>query len=195
MTRYLSSAPFSVHVSGDGYAEGWDRVFGKRAGVDMPRSMRKSDIRLQVEAFHEAFGLPVLDRPTVPSTDRVRLKLALILEEMAELVCALQGLDASKAKALFASSGLLELINTFDPNVNLVDAADALADIDYTVEGLRLELGINGAPIAAAVQAANMAKLGPDGKPIYREDGKVIKPEGWTPPDIEGELRRQGWTG
>jgi predicted HAD superfamily Cof-like phosphohydrolase len=44
------------------------------------------------------------------------------------------------------------------------------------------------------VQAANMAKLGPDGKPIIRpEDGKIMKPEGWEPPEekLEAEIKRQ----
>ena len=46
-------------------------------------------------------------------------------------------------------------------------------------------------PLAAAlaeIHRSNMAKLGPDGRPIYRDDGKVMKPEGWTPPNIGGLL-------
>jgi predicted HAD superfamily Cof-like phosphohydrolase len=50
----------------------------------------------------------------------------------------------------------------------------------------------------AAVQCANEAKAieQPDGrrKVVRREDGKILKPEGWTPPDIEGVLRQHGWT-
>jgi predicted HAD superfamily Cof-like phosphohydrolase len=67
--------------------------------------------------------------------------------------------------------------------------ADALADIDYVVEGARLEFGINGSPIADEVHRANMAKLGGP----KRADGKHMKPEGWTPPDVAGELVKQGW--
>lgn len=77
-------------------------------------------------------------------------------------------------------------------NVDLVEFADALADLDYVIEGTRLEFGINGAPIAAEVHRSNLSKLGPNG-PMLREDGKILKPPGWTPPDIAGELRKQGW--
>ena len=60
---------------------------------------------------------------------------------------------------------------------------------EAVVEGCRVEMGINGAPIAAEVHRANMAKVG---GPISPQ-GKRLKPPGWTPPDIEGELRKQGW--
>jgi predicted HAD superfamily Cof-like phosphohydrolase len=63
-----------------------------------------------------------------------------------------------------------------------------MADLDYVVEGTRLEFGIDGEPIAAEVHRANMAKTeGP-----VAPDGKRLKPPGWTPPDIAGVLRKQG---
>ena len=64
-------------------------------------------------------------------------------------------------------------------------------DLDYVVEGTRLEFEIDGGPIAVEVHRSNMAKVG---GPV-REDGKRLKPPGWTPPDIAGELRKQGWKG
>jgi predicted HAD superfamily Cof-like phosphohydrolase len=88
-----------------------------------------------------------------------------------------------------AESIILTAIADDEIRVDLPELADALADLDYVVEGARLEFGINGAPIATEVHRANMAKL--DG-PV-REDGKKQKPEGWKPPDIESELRKQGW--
>jgi predicted HAD superfamily Cof-like phosphohydrolase len=64
-----------------------------------------------------------------------------------------------------------------------------MADLDYVVEGTRQELGIDGPAVHAIVHAANMAKqAGP-----VDASGKKRKPEGWKPPDIAGELRRQGW--
>jgi predicted HAD superfamily Cof-like phosphohydrolase len=60
---------------------------------------------------------------------------------------------------------------------------DTLDEIWLTVQGLYVSYGFNGPAHFDLVHAANMAKLGPDGKPIYREDGKVLKPEGWTAPD------------
>ena len=80
-------------------------------------------------------------------------------------------------------------IHNAEIKVRLPEFIDATHDLDYVVEGTRLECGVDGAPIAAEVHRANMAKAhGP-----MREDGKRLKPEGWTPPDIEGELVKQGW--
>ncbi len=73
----------------------------------------------------------------------------------------------------------------------MVEFADACGDLDYVIEGARLTLGINGKPVADEIHRTNLAKVG---GPI-RDDGKRLKPEGWTPPDIAGELRKQGWTG
>ncbi len=60
---------------------------------------------------------------------------------------------------------------------------DALQDLKYVIYGYELRMGISSEDHFAEVHAANMRKLGPDGKPIYRDDGKILKPEGWTGPD------------
>ena len=76
----------------------------------------------------------------------------------------------------------------------LVGQGDALTDALYFVMGSFVELGLDPVPLFEIVQRANMAKLGPDGKPILREsDNKVMKPEGWMPPEpeLEKEVRRQ----
>ena len=68
---------------------------------------------------------------------------------------------------------------------NAAELLDAIADSIYVLlwTGLRLNLPVHEAFLA--VQRANMAKLGPEGKPIKNpETGKVMKPEGWKPPDI-----------
>ena len=77
------------------------------------------------------------------------------------------------------------------PPAGIPAFADALADLDYVIEGTRLEFGIDGWPIAQAVHKSNMAKVGSK----VREDGKILKGPDWTPPDIAGELRKQGWSG
>lgn len=71
----------------------------------------------------------------------------------------------------------------------LPEFLDALGDIDYIVEGIRLSQGVNGTPIANEIHRANMAKFGPGS--FKREDGKVQKPPGWTPPDIAGLVSRR----
>lgn len=158
----------------------------------------RSDIRKQVEEFHRAMGQPVLATPTVPDRDRLKLRLNLIAEEFEELLQACGAAAFAYADdddEYFADAvrrGIRD--GVFREDVNLVAVADALADLDYVIEGMRLELGINGKPVADEVHRSNMSKLGPDGKPVVREDGKVIKPETYSPPDIEGELKKQGWT-
>lgn len=147
-------------------------------------------IRAKLIEFHHAMDVPVLDKPTVPATDRVKLRLALIGEEFMELLeaagCELQWLD-------YASQEINTAISTVQVRrgVDVPDFADALADLAYVIEGANLEFGINSEPILAEVHRANMAK---GGGPV-REDGKRLKPEGWTPPDVAGELRKQGWEG
>ena len=75
-----------------------------------------------------------------------------------------------------------------DGRRSTVEAADALADLVYVVYGMALETGIDLAAVLAEVQRSNMSKLGPDGRPVYREDGKVLKGPGYVPPDVAGAL-------
>jgi predicted HAD superfamily Cof-like phosphohydrolase len=151
---------------------------------------RISTLSRQVAEFHKAVGQPILDKPQVPSEERIRLRLRLITEEFFEL------LDAAGLPLLVSKAFVMSVINaeTFrngenQSTVSMVDLADAVADLDYVVEGTRLEFGINGAPIADEVHRSNMLKAsGP-----VRADGKRLKPPGFQPPDVEGELRKQGW--
>lgn len=123
-------------------------------------------IRDMVGEFHRKFGVSVGQKPRILSHARQALRLALIREEFEELQEACERGD-------------------------MVGIADALADLDYVIEGMRQELGINGEPIAAEVHRTNMAK---EGGPT-RSDGKILKPPGWEPPRIREELIRQGWEG
>jgi predicted HAD superfamily Cof-like phosphohydrolase len=151
-----------------------------------------SKLRKQVGEFHNANDQPILTRPQVPSDERVRLRLRLIAEEFFELLAA-----AGDDLGLLATSpeAFRELITCVPLKVNLPEFADALADLDYVIEGTRLEFGIDGGPIAQEVHRSNMSKLGADGLPVRREDGKILKGHLYSPPDIAGELRKQGWEG
>lgn len=69
------------------------------------------------------------------------------------------------------------------------EAIDALADMLYVIIGTFQSFGVDAQTVFNEVHRANMLKLiGPK-----REDGKQLKPEGWTPPDIAGILRAAGW--
>lgn len=74
---------------------------------------------------------------------------------------------------------------------DVVGIADALADLLYVVYGAAHTHGIDIQPVFDEVHRSNMAKVGPDGKVIRRADGKILKPEGWTKPDIAGVLAQQ----
>jgi predicted HAD superfamily Cof-like phosphohydrolase len=122
------------------------------------------DIAAAVAEFHMAFNLPMRQ---VPSTevdhDLARLRVALLEEEVGEFV---------------AASG----------QSDLVGIADALADIVYVVYGTALTYGIDLDAVLREVHRSNMSKLDSDGKPLIRDDGKVLKSESYFPPDIESVL-------
>lgn len=140
-------------------------------------------IRDQVLEFHRQFGVPSPAIPGVPDRKRVELRMLLIGEEFAELLSACGYREAAKRVDC-----AMDYLSATD-RVDLEEVADALADIDYVVEGTRLEFGIRGEPIAAEVHRSNMAKVGGGANAA----GKITKPPGWTPPDIAGALKRQGW--
>ena len=111
--------------------------------------------------FHRTYNQPVLSEPTIPSEDRCELRVKLIAEELQEFK------DAIEAK-------------------DIVAVADALTDLLYVVNGAVLEFGLKDKidKCHDEVQASNMSKLGEDGKPIYREDGKVVKGPNFFEPDL-----------
>ena len=125
------------------------------------------DVAAAVAEFHTAFNLPMRQ---VPSTEidnaLARLRVALLEEEVGEFVAASEKGD-------------------------LVGIADALADIVYVIYGTALTYGINLDTVLREVHRSNMSKLGSDGKPLIRDDGKVLKSEKYFPPDIESVLSLQ----
>jgi predicted HAD superfamily Cof-like phosphohydrolase len=143
-------------------------------------------VRDQVLEFHQKIGQPIVETPAVPNDERIRLRARLVLEESLEFLDALfDTIDSIDT----VRTAINHIIGNAIVKVHFPAAVDALADIDYVVEGSRIEFGVDGRPIAAEVHRANMEKQGGP----RREDGKVLKPAGWKPPDIEGELKRQGW--
>jgi predicted HAD superfamily Cof-like phosphohydrolase len=74
---------------------------------------------------------------------------------------------------------------------DIVGIADALADIVYVAYGAAVTYGIDLDAALREVHRSNMSKLDDQGRPVYREDGKVLKSARYTPPDIAGVLSRQ----
>ena len=76
----------------------------------------------------------------------------------------------------------------YTPSVKVLDG---ICDLLYTTIGLALALGCDIEGAFAEVQRSNMTKLGADGKPIYREDGKVLKGPNFEPPRLEPYLPKE----
>ena len=120
-----------------------------------------------VELFHTSFGLGVRQDPKADlGKEKNKLRFNLMDEENKEY---------------------LEAANEGD----LVEVADALGDMLYILCGTILEHGMQYKieEVFNEIQRSNMSKLGADGKPIYREDGKVLKGPNYFKPDIEGILK------
>jgi len=73
-----------------------------------------------------------------------------------------------------------------------VETLDALVDILVVTIGAIHSMGANGEGAWKEVMATNFAKIGEDGKVRKREDGKVLKPQGWEPPNLKPFLQRKG---
>lgn len=169
----------------------------------------------QVREFHEVFEHPIGTVPRVPEEARVRFRARIIAEEAFETLHAFFSNPMAR-RFLDAAATLVNIvIDECSVDVDMPELADGMADLDYVVEGCRIEFGIDGESVAAEVHRSNMAKLfacdmclpdpdgphpsctkcGGRGKVVRkREDGKTLKPSGWTPPDIERVLNGQGWT-
>lgn len=114
-----------------------------------------------VREFHAAYGVDAPDAPTELRYKRQMLRFALIEEELREYREAIGRPD------------------------NLEHAAKELADLLYVVLGTAVEHGLTRFDdIFDEVHRSNMSKLGGDGKPLYREDGKVLKGPNYRPADI-----------
>ena len=85
---------------------------------------------------------------------------------------------------------LLELREALDEK-DIVGVADALTDILYVTYGAGHAFGINLDKCFAEVQRSNMSKLGEDGRPIYREDGKVLKGPKYSSPDLKSIIENE----
>lgn len=139
-----------------------------------------------VRQFHAIYAVPVAeDEPSV-DRDRVHMRMALIAEELAELVTAVYGRAAGEVMGQAYTAA----VAADDGARDVVAAADALGDLVYVLYGMALECGIPLADVLAEIQTSNVSKLGADGRPIYREDGKVLKGPGYVPPDVAGVLAR-----
>ena len=121
---------------------------------------------LKVKEFMKVFGQEVKEEPKFPNDNTVNARIDLIHEEFDELK---QAIYSDKAR----NEG------------TLVAIADALTDILYVTYGMAHSFGIDIDECFRTVHVSNMSKLDEDGKPIYRDDGKVLKGPNYRPPNLK----------
>lgn len=142
----------------------------------------------QVREFHQTFNHTLNANPTVPSAKDVKLRLALLLEEFIELsqACVSETSEAAShyIHVLQHAMGDIRNLTEADLDVDLVEVADALTDINYVAYGAGHCFGVNLDACMEEVQRSNMSKLGADGKPLYNEHGKVMKGPNYSPPNL-----------
>ena len=120
-----------------------------------------------VKEFHSSFGLGISEVPKANLGEAVNmLRFNLMKEENEEYLEAVQ-------------------------NNDIVEIADALGDMLYILCGTIIEHGLQYKieDVFNEIQRSNMSKLGEDGRPIYREDGKVMKGPNYFKPDFEEILK------
>jgi predicted HAD superfamily Cof-like phosphohydrolase len=113
----------------------------------------------QVKNFMQTFGQEVRAKASFPENKIISLRLNLIKEELCELEESLKKKD-------------------------IKEVADALTDILYVTYGAGHAFGINLDKCFEEVQRSNMSKLSSEGKPIYNDQGKVMKGPNYFKPDL-----------
>jgi predicted HAD superfamily Cof-like phosphohydrolase len=155
--------------------------------------MQKLDTLNQVAQFHQTFGAPIVDKPSIPNAERCQLRVSLLAEELEELKEAIAAND-------------------------IVEIADALCDLQYVLSGAVLEFGMGEkfVELFNEVQRSNMSKAcqslaeaeatvkfyaDKDGTEaeileekglwkVYRKaDNKVLKSINYSPADLVSILR------
>ena len=118
----------------------------------------------KVKKFMETFGQEVKSSPSISSEKINKLRYNLIKEELDEFK---QALD----------------------NNDLLEVADALTDILYVTYGAGHAFGIDLDACFREVQDSNMSKLGENGKPIFNDQGKVMKGPSYFKPDLSKYIK------
>ena len=135
-----------------------------------------------VRDFHRMTGEPINETPAPPDRVQAELRVALLVEEVLELAKAL----GVKVTAMLENGQIHIATQALIEQPDLVEAVDALRDIEYLVHGTELVLGVQSATDETflEVHRSNMGK-----QPVaYGE--KAVKPKGWRPPAIREVLRK-----
>lgn len=129
-----------------------------------------NDYERKVREFHLAFDIDV-DKPV--TAELLDFRKRLIAEEVEELFA-----DIDKAKAEMAAGGSVS-------RETLAAMLKEMADVQYILSGMAVTFGWPADRVLGRVHQSNMSKLGADGKPVRRADGKVLKGPDYRPPQLD----------
>jgi predicted HAD superfamily Cof-like phosphohydrolase len=131
-----------------------------------------------VREFHEAFKHPIGSEPlaNIKDEDLMAARIEFMREELEEYVKAATGKEALIL--------IEQPVQQGHGSPNVIEMADALADLVYFAYGAAVCFGIDLDVVFEEVHNSNMRKLQPDGTVKYRYDGKVVKPDDWSPPRV-----------
>ena len=192
----------------------WEKLLtpAQRAKYEEPMAMNRkgnaygwdASTFLMTGHFHDKCGIPSPEVPIEPEVADRERRLRLILEEFIELIEAM-GFEFSDSVGFFTIHNL-ELRHIPGSRYDLVETADALADLNVVVNGTALEFGIPQRAIDYEVYQSNLSKIPAGGTAIkngvtegYREGeagyqadkpvGKILKPESYVPANIPAVLK------
>lgn len=196
--QWIASASAFTSLERITFIEGAETDFARRLNK-MLREEKYIAFNSRVRQFTQAAAPetdPLPKRPRCMSCEDATKIARFVLEEVYEL------LDATGAR-VWTDATLAKLVQEFagredrkkpETQMELIaEQADALADIQYFCGDAAAKMGVDLDEVVVEVHRANMRKVvAGTGKVLRRSsDGKVVKPEGWLPPNVSGVIKRQ----
>lgn len=148
-----------------------------------------------VKQFTEESGYPVPKNPMVMNEEEIRFIIRMVMSELSEMAATVTT-DESECRT-FMENCLkdIDLCKNYQYNTDvekIAAQADSMVDAWYYMLNTSTKKGVNLSKLFDVIHKANMDKRDPEtGKFIRRDDGKIMKPANWQPPNIEGEIEQQ----
>lgn len=165
----------------------------------MSQDYRQILVSKFMTSFDQHDGKSVLSSPKPKDKNELetyKLRLKLSLEETFELFEAMLTEEAYKPFELLLNNlnQNIEQLSMEEMDIDPVSVFDSLVDQDYVNLGFANLLGLDMKAGFEEVHNSNMSKLDENGKPIYREDGKVLKSSLYVPPDLKKVYQETSYT-
>lgn len=147
-----------------------------------------------VKTFTQESGFSCPDKPQALDKASVQFMLNMCVSELVELAQTVADSPEEAVNMVLAGVNVDLNTNYKKPETEveiIAEQADAVVDCWYYALNTLAKHGINASKVFNVVHSANMNKKFPDNKFHKREDGKILKPEDWSPPDIIQEIKNQ----